>query len=157
MMIEYDVLIYQISNRSCLSVFLSPNCFFPPSWAPQARSEAWKVYPWELYPPDHPPRPSQPKAGLGLVIIMMMIMWRMMTWVIMLWMMMMIKKWNLPIKTEKSKREKNLDNDYQQQPNPRASPCCIRAGSADIWGNLKNLIFLAKMSDVGENDTFRGV
>ena len=73
MMIEYEVLIYffQISNRSCVSVFLSPNCYFPPSWAPQARSEAWEVYPQELYPPDDPPRPGRPKAGLGLVMIMM--------------------------------------------------------------------------------------
>ena len=51
------------------------NChLFPPSWAPQARSEAWEVYPLELYPLDDPPRPSRPKAGLGLVIIIMMIM-----------------------------------------------------------------------------------
>ena len=26
------------------------------SWAPQAQSEAWEVYPWKLYPPDDPPR-----------------------------------------------------------------------------------------------------
>ena len=31
-----------------------------PSWAPQARSKAWEVFPWELYPPDDPPRPSRP-------------------------------------------------------------------------------------------------
>ena len=40
---------------------------FPPSWAPQARSEAWEVYPLEVHPSDDPPRPSRPKAGLGLV------------------------------------------------------------------------------------------
>ena len=28
------------------------------SWAPQAQSEAWEVYPWKLYPPDDPPRAS---------------------------------------------------------------------------------------------------
>ena len=67
----------QISNRSCLSVSLSLNCYFPPSWAPQARSEAWEVYPWELHPPDDPPRPSRPKVGLGLVMMMMIMMvWR---------------------------------------------------------------------------------
>ena len=52
--------------------------YFPPSWAPQARSEAWDVYPCELYPPDDPPRPSRPKAGLGLVMMMMMMMMMMM-------------------------------------------------------------------------------
>ena len=37
MMIDCEVLMYvdQISNRSCLSVSLSQNCYFPPSWAPQ--------------------------------------------------------------------------------------------------------------------------
>ena len=28
------------------------------SWAPQAQSEAWEVYPWKLYLPDDPPRAS---------------------------------------------------------------------------------------------------
>ena len=76
MMIDHEVLIYvdQISNRSCVSVSQSQNCYFPPSRAPQARSEAWEVYPWELHPLDDPPRPSRPKAGLGLVSIMMMMM-----------------------------------------------------------------------------------
>ena len=72
-MIDFKVFIYvdQICNSSCLSVCLSQNYYVPPSWAPQARSEAWEVYPWELYPLDDPPRPSRPKAGLGLVVIMM--------------------------------------------------------------------------------------
>ena len=72
-MIDCEVLIYidQISNRWWLSVCLSQNCYFLSSWAPQARSEAWEIYPRELYPLDDPPRPSRPKAGLGLVMIMM--------------------------------------------------------------------------------------
>ena len=61
-------------NQSFLSVPLSQKFYFPSSWAPQARSEAWEVYPWELYPLDDPPRPSRPKAGLGLVMMMMMMM-----------------------------------------------------------------------------------
>ena len=70
-MIDFKVFIYvdQICNSSCLSVCLSQKYYVPPSWAPQARSEAWEVYPWELYPLDDPPRPSRPKAGLGLVYI----------------------------------------------------------------------------------------
>ena len=81
MMIDCEVLMYfdQISNRRFLSVSLLQNCYFPPSWAPQARSEAWEVYQWELYPPDDPPRPSRPKAGLGLVMMMMILMVMMMT------------------------------------------------------------------------------
>ena len=79
MMIDCEVLIYidQICNSSGLSVCLSQNYYFPPSWAPQARSEAWEVYLWELYPVDDPPRPSRPKAGLGLVMMMEMIMMKM--------------------------------------------------------------------------------
>ena len=70
MMIDCEVLIQvkQISNQSFLTVPLSQNLYFPSSWAPQAWSEAWEVYPWEPYPPNDPPRPSRPKAGLGLVI-----------------------------------------------------------------------------------------
>ena len=30
---------------------------FPPSWPPQARSEAWEVYPLKLCHHDDPPRP----------------------------------------------------------------------------------------------------
>ena len=75
-MIDFKVFIYvdQICNSSCLSVCLSQNYYVPPSWAPQARSEAWEVYLWELYPLDDPPRPSRPKAGLGLVMMMMMML-----------------------------------------------------------------------------------
>ena len=67
-LIEVFIYFDQISNWNCLSLCLSLNFYFPPSWAPQTRSEAWEVYSWELYPPDDPPRPSQPKAGQGLVI-----------------------------------------------------------------------------------------
>ena len=63
----------------CLSV-CHQIVFFPPSWVPQARSEAWEVYPWELFPLDDPPRPSRPKAGLGLVMMMMMMMMMMCCW-----------------------------------------------------------------------------
>ena len=63
---------------------MSQNNYFPPSWAPQARSEAWEVYPWELYPPNDPPRPSRPKAGLGLVMMMMMVMMTKMMMVLMM-------------------------------------------------------------------------
>ena len=92
MMIDCEVLMYfdQISNRRFLSVSLLQNCYFPPSWAPQARSDAWEVYPWELWvhPSDDPPRPSRPKAGLGLVMIMMMM--TMMAVMMMMTMMMMM-------------------------------------------------------------------
>ena len=54
----------------CVSVFLQ-NHDFPPSWAPQARSEAWEVYQLKLFRPDDPSRPCRPKAGQGLVMIMM--------------------------------------------------------------------------------------
>ena len=30
----------------------------PPSWALQARSEAWEVYPWKLFTPNGPPSHS---------------------------------------------------------------------------------------------------
>ena len=75
-LIEVFIYFDQISNWNCLSLCLSLNFYFPPSWAPQARSEAWEVYSWELYPPDDPPRPSRPKAGLGLVMIMMLMLMR---------------------------------------------------------------------------------
>ena len=45
------------------------NDYFSPSWAPQARSEAWEVYQLELYRPDDPSRPCRPKAGQGLVMM----------------------------------------------------------------------------------------
>ena len=87
-MIDCEVLIYidQISNRWWLSVCLSQNCYFLSSWAPQARSEAWEIYPRELYPLDDPPRPSRPKASLGLMMMWIM----MMTMILMVMMMMMI-------------------------------------------------------------------
>ena len=37
---------------------MSQKSSFPPSWAPQAQSEAWEVYPRERYPPNDPPWPS---------------------------------------------------------------------------------------------------
>ena len=51
MMIKCEVLMYvdQISNRSCLNVSLSQNCYFPPSWAPQIFTPLCLAYVCKYY------------------------------------------------------------------------------------------------------------